>query len=67
EILIELERGEDGKAVLTLADRGVGFDPNAASRSLGLRLVRSFSEQLGGDYRLDGAGGLSYRLTLAAA
>ena len=64
-IAIELTKAQDDTAALAITDRGVGFDPTKASHSLGLRLVRSFSEQLGGDYRLEGDGGLSYRLTFA--
>lgn len=61
-ICIELARRDDGTIRLALHDNGTGFDPSAVSKGLGIRLVRSFAEQLNAKYDLKGEGGLSYEL-----
>lgn len=51
EISIEAVADEEKRLVLTIADNGRGLDPNyelERSKSLGLRLVRSLTEQLQG-------------------
>lgn len=55
-IRITLRREGAGRAVVTVADDGVGFSPDGARRGLGLRLVRAFAQQVGGEagYRADG-------------
>jgi two-component sensor histidine kinase len=63
---ISIEFSRDGKGyALVVSDRGAGlpagFDPLAA-RSMGLTLVRSLSEQLGGILAFDGPPGFSARL-----
>ncbi|HWL69106.1 MAG TPA: sensor histidine kinase [Geminicoccus sp.] len=62
-IEVRLERLEDGRARLTIADDGVGLEgtppaaPDAAT-GLGTRLVQMFARQIGGDLSVEsGAGG----------
>ena len=64
-VKIELrEMGEEGYE-LVIADDGVGlpadYDPTR-SRSLGMTLIRGFSEQLGGQLQISGQSGLRLRL-----
>lgn len=70
EIRIELHEHAGGVARLIVADNGVGLRSDvdlATARSLGLRLVRSLSEQLGGNIEVVSHGGTEVRLTFAAA
>jgi two-component sensor histidine kinase len=56
----------NGRAILTVADDGIGLAPavtETTRASLGLRLVRAFAHQLGADTTLDGAAGT--RVTIA--
>lgn len=57
EICVEL-RLVDGRFVLRVTDTGVGVPPDldtATTRTLGLRLVRSLTGQLGGEFRIQRA------------
>ena len=55
-VRIALRREGAGRAVLSVADDGVGFSPGRARRGLGMRLVQAFAQQVGGEaaYRTDG-------------
>lgn len=51
---------EAGRSVLAIADDGVGMPPRLLgedSASLGLRLIRSLAQQIGGRVRIEGDGG----------
>jgi two-component sensor histidine kinase len=61
-IEIELSAKDGQSARLAIRDTGVGFDPAAVSKGLGIRLLKGFAEQLGGHYEMKGDGGLSYEL-----
>ncbi len=56
KVHVVLARKGEGHIVLTVADDGVGmpadFDPKAA-KSLGMRVVRAFAEQLGAVFSVD--------------
>ncbi len=70
EIRIELHEHAGGVARLIVADNGVGLRSDvdlATARTLGLRLVRSLSEQLGGKIEVVSNKGTEIRLTFAAA
>lgn len=62
-IAIELTRRDENTGRLALRDDGVGFDPSTVGKGLGIRLLKGFAEQLGGEYEMKGEGGLSYELT----
>jgi len=62
-------RQVDGRIRLIVADNGVGmpaeFDP-ATTRTLGLQLVATFTEQLGGEFEVQrGADGVGARVTVS--
>jgi two-component sensor histidine kinase len=70
EIRIELREHADGMARLVVADNGVGLRADidwVNTRSLGLRLVRSLAEQLGGKIEVSSQAGTEVRLAFAAA
>jgi signal transduction histidine kinase len=57
----------DGTVVVTVADDGQGFDPDAVTRGFGLRGIRSRVEQIGGTVHVDsGPAGTVLRLELPA-
>ncbi len=62
---VVLERFDDGTALLTVADDGVGMAndsaPDAAA-ALGVKLVETLSRQLDGDLTFESAGGTRARL-----
>lgn len=54
---------EDGPMLdLLIRDNGPGFDPEAATRNMGSRLVEAFSGQLGGTLTIDGSNGTAVRV-----
>jgi two-component sensor histidine kinase len=64
-VQVELRQVEGSGYELRVADNGVGLPPDfdpAQSRSLGLTLMRGFSEQLGGKLQISGQSGLTIRL-----
>lgn len=63
-----VELVSDGATItLSVLDDGVGLSPGAeAPRSLGLSLVRSLGEQLGGTVEVDGARGTAVRVVFPA-
>lgn len=55
EILIQAANNDEDSLVLSIGDNGIGIDPNydpEANKSLGLRLVKSLTEQLQGRYEI---------------
>src|SRR5690606_10859740 len=49
-IAVELAHRDENTGRLTVRDDGVGFDPSAVGKGLGIRLLKGFAEQLGGEY-----------------
>lgn len=68
-IRIELHDGEDRLARLVVADNGIGLGKIdlATARTLGLRLVRTLVEQLGGTIELQSNGGSEARISFPVA
>lgn len=67
-ITVQLERAREGRFSLSVSDQGRGvnadFDP-ASSPGLGMRVVQSLAQQLGGQLRIDAAAGVpSARFTV---
>lgn len=70
EIRIELRGQADRMARLLVADNGVGLEPDLDwinTRSLGLRLVRTLAEQLGGKIEVKSEMGTEVRLAFGSA
>lgn len=68
EIRVQLRACEAGKLVLTVSDNGVGWPPGLDFRntsSLGLQLVMTFVEQLGGMIELGPPPGTAFTITFA--
>jgi two-component sensor histidine kinase len=66
EIAIDLLPEEDARYRITIRDNGVGLPPNVDFRhttSLGLRIVNTLTEQLGGTIHLANNGGAAFTLT----
>jgi PAS domain S-box-containing protein len=66
EITIELQRAGANQVTLTVSDNGVGFPEQIDFRkspSLGLTLINSLVEQLGGTIELDRRGGTTFTIT----
>ncbi len=69
-ICVSLRRTDDGRIELTVADDGVGFPPDIATRrtrSLGLELVELLTEQISADRREASNGGTSLTITFLPA
>ena len=66
EINVTLAHTDGDRIRLEIRDNGVGFDPETSSGGLGHKLIRSFAQQLGGEYTLSGDGGLSFVLEFPA-
>lgn len=65
-ILIRVEQVEDGSYVLELQDDGVGMSSNHSNPdTLGLRLVRALTEQLGGTLTVESGEGTLWRIRFA--
>jgi two-component sensor histidine kinase len=62
QITVGLARTDEGAIRLEITDDGAGFDAESATEGLGLKLIRSFAQQLGGEYTLSGEGGLRFDL-----
>ena len=65
EISVRLDRQQDGKLCLRVSDNGVGLPKNVNlwnARSLGLRLVRILSEQMGAELNIRSEGGTCMEL-----
>jgi two-component sensor histidine kinase len=55
EIRFSLRQGTNGRRILRVADNGVGIPPDLdiqKARSLGLRLIRLLTDQLGGEFEI---------------
>jgi PAS domain S-box-containing protein len=66
KIYIELEVNADNCYILKVSDNGIGLPPNIDwenTRSLGLRLVRTLSQQLGATVAVDLTDGTLFSLT----
>jgi two-component system, sensor histidine kinase PdtaS len=55
-------RETDGRIELVIRDNGSGLNPSEGVRSLGMRLIRAFATQLGGEFGFESAGGTTFRL-----
>lgn len=62
-ILVVLEETPDGRGQLTVSDNGVGFDPTARGKGMGMRLIKGFSERLGAQYEFRVENGSVFLLT----
>ncbi|MEO9230633.1 MAG: histidine kinase dimerization/phosphoacceptor domain -containing protein [Devosia sp.] len=56
-IAITLADEGNGRGLLTIADDGVGFDPDKPAKGIGQRLIRALTEQLGGQLDMTSTGG----------
>ena len=66
EVTVELTRGDAGSFTLTVSDNGIGFPEHVDFRnssSLGLTLINSLVDQLGGAIKLDRGNGTSFTIT----
>jgi two-component sensor histidine kinase len=50
---------------LSIQDNGSGFGPPEGGRSLGMRLIRAFASQLGGEFTFEAGKGTTFCLTFA--
>jgi len=69
EIRIEVHRVGEGPVELTVADDGAGFPRDLDFRNtdtLGMQLVRTLSQQIGGSIELHSAGGTEFRISFSA-
>lgn len=65
-ITVALRHSGEDRIMLEIQDNGVGFDAAESGEGLGHKLVRSFTQQLGGQYTLSGEGGLRFVLEFPA-
>jgi two-component sensor histidine kinase len=68
EIVIDLSSGNDGKFTLIVSDNGIGFPKDLDFRrteSMGLQLVNTLIDQIGGTIELDIRGGTEFKITFA--
>ena len=66
ELVVNVCRGDDGYIVLQVSDTGVGFPATMDFRntpSLGLKLVNTLAEQIGGTLELNRDPGTTFRIT----
>jgi two-component sensor histidine kinase len=66
-ITVQLERQVDGRGRLTVADNGVGFDPDKPVKGIGQRLIRALTEQIGGVSTMASGNGSTFTLTFPLA
>jgi two-component sensor histidine kinase len=55
KVFVTLARGDEGHLAMTVSDEGVGLPPGfdiRRARSLGMRIVRALTEQLGADLKV---------------
>jgi two-component sensor histidine kinase len=68
EIHIELFKDDNGELTLTVSDNGIGFPEGVDFRnteSLGLQLVNTLTEQLGGTIELDRSCGTAFKIVFS--
>ncbi|MGE0233030.1 MAG: sensor histidine kinase [Flavobacteriaceae bacterium] len=65
-IFMSLREGDGDMLELVIADNGSGFAAEGDRGALGLRLVRSFVTQVGGDYTLSGDRGMRFEMRFPA-
>lgn len=68
EIVVELNASADGGYYLAVRDDGVGLPADFgidATRSLGLRLVRTLTEQIGGSLRISSSPGARFEIAFS--
>jgi PAS domain S-box-containing protein len=66
EVRVALHSRDDGKLTLVVSDNGVGFPPGVDFRtlkSLGLELVNTLTEQLGGTIELCNTSGTTFKIS----
>lgn len=56
-IRVELRKRDGDRAFIGVSDDGVGFHPDRHEGSVGMRILRSFSRNLGGEAIIDGSAG----------
>jgi len=69
EVRIGLHPENDGKSILMVSDDGIGFPENVDfqnTRSLGLRLVNTLVNQLGGMMEVRSEGGTEFKIVFTA-
>jgi two-component sensor histidine kinase len=66
EISVRLQE-LDGRFELVIHDNGLGIAPAEGGRSLGMRLIRAFALQLGGEFAFESDNGTTFRLNFAAS
>lgn len=52
-VAVHLIRLDDGTGQLTVADNGIGFDPEQPAKGIGRRLITALTQQLGGTSSFD--------------
>lgn len=62
-VKVVLEKTAHGQGRLSVSDDGVGFDPSAGGKGMGMRLIKGFSERLGAEYDFTADGGSYFLLT----
>jgi two-component sensor histidine kinase len=63
-IAITVADDGDGRGLMTIADDGVGFDPDKPAKGIGQRLIRALTEQLGGELNISSSeGGSTFMLS----
>jgi two-component system, sensor histidine kinase PdtaS len=63
-VAVSLRRQDSGRACLAIADDGKGMDPSRQDGGLGMRLLRAYARQIGGDYSFEPAGDRGTRFVL---
>ena len=67
-ITVQLAHDSTGRGRLTVADNGVGFDPDKPAKGIGQRLIRALTGQLGGESTMaSGDAGSTFELTFPLA
>ncbi len=66
-VRVSLKSLGDGRAILTVSDNGVGFDPEAPAKGIGRRLIAGFTSQLQGEASQVNDNGSVFTLTFPVA
>ncbi len=65
QVSIELRQADPSGCLLTIADDGIGLDPDfdlSRTRSLGMNLMKGLSKQLDGSLKIESANGLTIQV-----